>query len=229
MPEKSKILKLSDILSQFDESQDTTKTAAAAATDPNVVTPDQVADILGQQQQQMSPDDAAAAAAAQAQQMSPEEMAAAQQQQEEQVKDAIADAARGVVAAQQQYDASVEALKSIAKQAQEKEEASVTKEASEFGKLFANGFMEALEEKQTREAIIKEAYDLTRSALNSEEVHGDPEIDADEYVKIAHAAYDATLEKLAGERSEDEINASLIDVARESYMLTKNALASVRE
>jgi uncharacterized protein (DUF2267 family) len=264
MPEKTKVLRLSDILQQFETSSSTdgtTKTAASAGKDSesNVVTPDQVAAILGEAQgdpsaqggQDIDPETLAALQQQQAgagggkgQQQALLAAANAQAEQEDAAKQAITEAAKGVVQAETTYNMAVESLKQLAKQAQEKELTALEKDAQVFGKLFADGFFDTLQEKQAHTEITKEAYDMTKSYLNTikdvmikeayeagvEEAQNIKGIDEDDYTNISKEAYDITrvslnaLEKEASGSLSDDAESEMVAISRNAYSVVKQFL-----
>lgn len=208
MTDKRKSLRLGDILDSFKTTL--TKTSADGGT-PSPVADDAQADLQAQ---------AAAEAEAQA---AAEAQAQAQAQADpdgdgdnDTANDAIADAARNVVNADQQLDNAVDALKTIAKQAQEKESSALEKDASEFGKIFADSFLSELEERAEFGTLQKNAYDMTLQKVAEEEL---PEM----FENITKEAYDITMAKVA-EVSEDINEDTYNSIIKEAYDITMSTL-----
>lgn len=205
MSDKRKVFKLGDIVDAFR----TTVTKTAADELPPGV-PVGMADDPQAAAQAQAQAEAEAQAAAQAQ-------SGAQDPDGDGDNDAtngiVADAAKNVVNAEQQLDTAVDALKSIAKQAQDNEASALEKDASEFGKIFADSFLEEVNTRSEVASIQKQAYDITLQKI-AEESGGTDEM----YESITKEAYDITLKKVA---EEDNISEEVLnDIIKEAYDLT---------
>lgn len=218
MSDKRKVFQLSDILDAFKTSLDKTAGDEVAPGVPVAMAQDPQA----QQAQAQAQSDAEAQAQAQAAQQEAEAQAQAQQDPDndgdnDTANESVVAAAQNVVNADQQLDNSVDVLKSIAKQAAEKEEEALEKDASEFGKIFANSFIDEVNTRSEIETIRNQAYDITMQKVAEEAV--DPEMTE----KIVKEAYDITMQKIAeydNTISEDVYNS----IIKEAYDLTMNSI-----
>lgn len=218
MTDKRKVMRLGDIIDSFKTSLSKT----AANGEP---TEDDQAAAQAQAQAQADADaqaqaQAQAAAAPQAPAVDPDGDG-----DDDSSNEVLTAAAQNVVNADQQLDNAVDALKSIAKQAQDTEASALEKDASEFGKIFADSFLETLNERAEVSAIQKEAYDITMSKI----AEVNDVVDEDTYTAIVKEAYDMTIEatkvdlqKVAEteEISEDTLN----QIIKEAYDLTMNSV-----
>ena len=223
MSDKRKVLRLSDVLDSF---KTTLNKTAGAEMAPGVPVnmeddPQAVAAAQAQSQQMQAEAEAQAQADAQAQQDAAAAAAPPQDPDGDGDNDALNDtvvaAAQNVVNSNQQLDNSVDTLKAIAKHANEKETAALEKDASEFGRIFADSFLDEINTRSEISTIQKQAYDITLQKVA--EGNEAPEM----MENIVKEAYDITMQKIAEQDStlpEDTYNA----IIKEAYDLTMNSV-----
>lgn len=117
----------------------------------------------------------------------------------------------------------VSSLKEIAKTASEQNEKNMTKEAEEFGKIFAHSFMQELQTSSDLEKAASEAYEAMTEKIASEQL-----------TQVYDEAYMQSMAKVAGEfaykeaekhlqLSDQDIN-NLLEITKEAYQVTGDAL-----
>jgi len=117
-------------------------------------------------------------------------------------------------------------LKGIAKEASDAERSATTKEASEFGKLFAHSFMEELEMEGTIKQASEGAYAATIQALQEADLNEKLASVFDEanyntkMALIESSSYTSTCEALEKQASDDfmnELPMMLLGATQEAY------------
>lgn len=142
------------------------------------------------------------------------------------VDDAVVDAAEDVVEANEERKASVDILKQVAEEAAEMEEDLIQKEASEFGRLFADSVYDELQKKAEEDEFVTKVAEETYSNLMLEDVSNEA-YQLSELAHIEKQAYDES----GGDIPEDVQQALLMNedvdedaIAEEAYAEAQAAM-----
>jgi len=143
----------------------------------------------------------------------------------EKLEDVVERAEDPTKIAQAEQTAPATELLKIAQEAIEREASSIDKEASEFGRLFAHGFMEELNKtaeaaavEQDLEKVAQEAYEIMTEKI-AHAIHGDPQVN-EAMAKVAAEAYGIMVEKIA---QEGEIQDAMVKTAQVLMGVTEEA------
>jgi hypothetical protein len=133
--------------------------------------------------------------------------------------------------------ADAEVLKGIAKEAMEKEAASMQKEASEFGKLFAHSFIQEVEQdslvKQAHAAAYQNTMDTLEEMVLTEklaQVGDEARINTLLHLTKTSAYNETvdTLEKIAAEKFAGDLPLILAGITQEAYDETVKVLTDAK-